>query len=253
MTDRPATEFDLASYRSEELVSHLVDVVSVPGAIRKVLSTAVAVVLLGAVACGLLRSATEFAMLPWLAASFYTLLICVVLGIALGLLRVVRAAMAGVQGVLETSLHITARAASDYQQLGTGQLKLPSGQQLFAQVHEQVLEPSLERAVSRSFGVLATPLLWLYRRSIGTAVGWVIRHAQVERHHEYIEDLTQSTLGTLAGYAEATAAFTTAASGQVERVGDRLRFYAMLPMWMFLVVASAIAVLPLALFIYLLG
>lgn len=253
MTQPPPAELDLTSYRSEDLVAHLVDVVSVPGAVRKVLSTAAVATVLAAIACGLLRGMADLALLPWLAISVYALVACVVLGFALGLLRVVRSALAGVQGVLETSLDITTRAARDYQQLGAGRMKLPPGEQLFAQVHEQVLLPSLERAVSRSFGPLSTPLLWLYRRTLGSAVNWVIRRTardpRVEQQHALVQQITQSSLGTLAGYAEAVATFTTAASDKVERVGDRLRFYAMLPLWIALTAATLLAALPLVIYL----
>lgn len=250
MTTEPPAELDLAGYRSEDLVAHLVDVVSVPGAVRKVLSTTAMVGVLGIVACGLLRGTSDLSVVPWLAVSLYALVACLVLGFALGLLRVVRSALSGVQGVLETSLDITARAAGDYQQLGSGHLKLPPGEQLFAQVHQQVLVPSLERAVSRSFGVLSAPLLWLYRRTLGGAVDWVIRRTardpRVEQQHARVQQITQSSLGTLAGYAEAVATFTTAASDKVERVGDRLRFYAMLPLWVALAAATLLAIVPIA-------
>lgn len=243
-----AKQLDLAKYRTDALVDHLVDLISVPGAIRKVLSTAVVTGLLALVACGLLREYAELSLLPWLAVSIYSLVASVALGTLLGLLRVVRAALGNIQSLLEQALEITGRAANDYQQLGSGALTLPTGEELFDQVHSRVLMPAVERAVSKTFGLLARPLLWAYRRTIGSAVSLVIKRAsrnpQVAEQHKRIEQLTSSTVGEVAGYADAVETFTMAATKVVQRVGTRLRTLAMLPLWILFAVAALLACGP---------
>ncbi|WP_425397635.1 hypothetical protein [Aeoliella sp.] len=247
-TSPPANQLDLSKYRTDALVDHLVELISVPGAIRKVVATAAVAGLLTAVACGLIRSYSELSTLPWLVVSAYSLAASVALGVLLGVLRVVRTALGNIQSLLGQGLEITRRAASDYQQLGAGELELPTGEELFEQVHSRVLMPAVERAVSRVFGFLASPLLWVYRRTIGSAVSLVIKRASrspdVAAQHERIEQMTHSTLGQLSGYSDAVETFTTSASQVVERVGTRLRLFAMLPLWALFAVAAVLACAP---------
>lgn len=254
-TSPAADQFDLSKYRTDELVDQLVELVSVPGAVRKVVATAALVGVLAVVACGLIRSYSQLSLLPWLAVSAYALVASVVIGGLLGILRVLRSALGNIQSLLMQALHITRRAADDYQQVSSGTRKLPTGEELFEQVHSRVLMPAVERAVSKVFGRLASPLLWAYRRTIGSAVSLVIKRASrspdVAAQHQRIEQMAHSSLGTLSGYSAAVATFTTTASHVVERVGTRLRTFAMFPLWALFAVAVLLACAPLVVAVWL--
>ncbi|WP_145247117.1 hypothetical protein [Aeoliella mucimassa] len=251
----PLAEIDFSRYRTEDLVDQLVELISVPGAIRKVLKTIGWVLLLATIACGLMRSYAELSLLPWLVCSVYALLAAVVFGGALGVLRVIRAGLKNIQGILVCSLDVTRKAADDYQKLGNAEVRLPSGSELLLQVERKVIDPALQRAVRSAFGRLGGPISWAYRRTIGSAVSSLVtRLGKSKSPEERENEATRSTLRALAGlnqYSARIESFANSATEMVERLGQRLRFYAMFPLWALYAVVLGIASVPVVVILYL--
>ena len=176
------------------------------------------------------------------------------LGLLLGLLRVVATALGNVQEILAATIDVTRQAADDYENSQLGALTVPSGGQLLGQVHSEVLSPALERAATKSFGFLARPLVWFYRRTIGTAMRQVVKRLDASpRAAEYQQKLQRVADTTLSDttYTDAIQSYTAAASETVERLGMRIRFYAMLPMQVLFAGAVLLACLPIGIWMYL--
>ena len=249
------TELDFSKYRTEDLVGQLIEIISVPGAIRKVFKTIGYAIVLTAIACALLRAYYELTLLPWLVATAYCMVAAVLLGGLLGILRVIRAGLENVQGILGCTLDITRMAADDYQKLGAAEARLPSGKALLVLVQHKVVEPSLEKALKSAFGKLSIPLMWAYRSSLGRAISAINRRLSKPMDAQDKEQqASRSTLDALKGlnhYSERIESFAIDASKVINSLGQRLRFYAMFPLWVLYAVLLLVITLPLSVLLYL--
>ena len=119
---------------------------------------------------------------------------------------------------------------------------------MVAQVYDGVVLPAMERAVASAFGFLAPPLLWAYRRTIGLAVRYVVRsvarkQTTGEDERQSVED-AKSALAAFSSYSETIRAYTSSAANLVGGIGGKIRFYAMLPLYVVFIVALLLAVAP---------
>jgi hypothetical protein len=125
------------------------------------------------------------------------------------------------------------------------------------QVYEQVLLPAMERAVSGSFGVLATPVLWIYRRTIGTAVRSlvrrVVRQQSADAGEQRLIEEAGRTVQSVAQSADSIQAFTDRAGTILTHTATRIRRFAILPLQVALVMALVTAAVPLLLICYFFG
>ena len=213
----------------------------------------------------------EFSFLPTdnlsgilvILAYVYAVFIGLVLGGCVGILRVFWTALRSVEAVLNILLEITGYAAADYERVQSGQAKMPTGGELMQQVYEEVISPAIAKAISGSFGWLGIPILWLYRRTLGFAVSLVIQAVSRRRSHN-ADDENENGSGEDADtsssdispedertetncYSRRIEAFTKRAAGTVSSIGARIRFYAMMPLYIAFSVLLVIGLMPLLL------
>ena len=252
-----AAALDLSRYRASDLTERFVELISVPRALRTVLTTTVVAALLAAATAWLVLENAKVTLTPALAGCAYSLVIGVVLGGLLGVCRVLLAATANLEEILSIVLRITRQAADDYGSLKSGAVELPAPGELMQQVYEQVLLPAMERSVSGAFGLAASPVLWTYRKTIGTAVrslvGRVARQQVSESDGARVTAGAERTIRTAAESVEAIQGFTDKAGQILGRTATRIRRFALLPLQAALVVAVVMAAAPLLAICYFFG
>lgn len=241
-------KLDLARYRTSGLVGNLVELISVPHALRRVI---VVMLYLGVAVCGtvaLVFIRAELSGIGWLILCGYSLIAGFGLGILLGFLRVLSRALVSIEELLKIALKITENAADDCANLQSGSSRMPSAGELVEQVYEDVLVPTMEEAVSEAFGFIGRPILWLYRRSIGAAVCYVIKKmAQLSTTKEQdaaTVEATKQNIAALAKYPEYIRNYTKQAAEFVNHVSQRVRFYATLPLYIAFYVCLFMASVP---------
>lgn len=249
--DESAVEkIDLSKYRSAELVGNFVELISIPKAATKIFLSMLAVIALVALLfCGLYLY-SGIAIGWWVLLVVYGLIVGGVGGLLCGILRVIHQALNNIESILAIVLKITSQAADDYGDLSTGSRRMPSGGELMEQAYEEIILPSLEEAVGKAFGFLRRPMLWAYRRTIGSAVRFVIKktnRAALEESPgkvDEIESQAKTVLSKTARYSDSIKAYTTKASSIVQSIGSKIRFFAMSPFYVLLAVGFATAALP---------
>ena len=173
-------KIDLAKYRTDELASKVAEILSVPASIRTVMKTTLFAILLLIVANSLLYAAGNRALFPWLVSSLYALVIATVLGFILGLIRVARLLALRSEGLLQLTLKTSNEVAIDYQSVRSGERQMPAATEIVEHVYDGVVLPAMESAVTNSFGFVGTPLLWVYRRTIGGFIRFVIKRMKTD-------------------------------------------------------------------------
>jgi hypothetical protein len=239
---------DLSQYRTGELADQLAQLVSVPGAVGKVLRTSLICSILFSLSCYLMFGFSELSTIPWFFACTYSLAAGICLGIVLGVLRVMATTLVNVESILGLILDITGCAAEDYEELQTGAMKRPSTTELITQVYDDVIVPVLERTVAGTFGIFSKPLLWAYRRTIGGAVRYLIRRVPLaiarDKHNQQVVDAVEADIDDLARYTDSIQIFATSAAGIVTTVGKRIRTFALIPLYLLLGTALVLAISP---------
>lgn len=231
----PATKLDLSRYRTGGLVGNLVELISVPHALRRVVVVTLYLTTAVCFAIGVIFYQATLSGIGWLVLCAYSLIAGFGLGILLGFLRVLSRALVSIEELLKITLKITESAADDYANLQSGATRMPSAGELVEQVYEEVLLPTMEEAVSEAFGFIGRPILWLYRRSIGAAVRYVIkkmaRFSMTQEQAVATVEETKQHIETLAKYPEYIRDYTKRAAELVHRVSRKIRFYATLPLY----------------------
>ncbi|MFC1597580.1 hypothetical protein ACFL5Q_06555 [Planctomycetota bacterium] len=244
----PTGKIDLAKYRTGDLAEQLIDLISVPKAFRRIAKATSFGAFLSVVACCLILVYSEMTGVTSLIICAYALAIGLIFGLILAVLRVLAAAAKNIESILQIVFEITGKVATDYEQVQIGKAQLPSGGELVEQVYDGVVLPVMEKAVASAFGVLQAPLLWTYHRTIGWAVRYVVRH--VKRREVTAEDEQQLAeeasggMAVVARYSETIQAYTSSAAELVGNVGNKIRFFAMLPLYIVFFVSLTVAIVP---------
>ena len=261
--DRASGKVDLSKYRSGALAEQLTNIISIPSAFRRVVLTMFCIGLAAPVLCSIFLPTDNLSGILVILAYVYAVFIGLVLGGCVGILRVFWTALRSVEAVLNILLEITGYAAADYERVQSGQAKMPTGGELMQQVYEEVISPAIAKAISGSFGWLGIPILWLYRRTLGFAVSLVIQAVSRRRSHN-ADDENENGSGEDADtsssdispedertetncYSRRIEAFTKRAAGTVSSIGARIRFYAMMPLYIAFSVLLVIGLMPLLL------
>jgi hypothetical protein len=247
-------KLDLSKYGTAELVGGLTELISVPRMFLRIVKFAGLIGLLAFVACCLIFAYSEVSLVPWLTVCAYSLVVGVLLGVILGFLRVIAHAILNIESVLRIGLQITGEAATDYEQLQSGEMQLPSGGELVEQVFSEVVSPALEKAVARAFGILGKPLLWFYRLTVRSSVRYMLKRVRrrivSDEKQQVLTDGALSGLGTLAKYSDTITAFTSSALKIVTKTGRTIRFWVMFPLYALFTAALLLATLPILLVRY---
>ncbi len=244
-------KIDLATYRTSELVERLTELISVPRSVRKILTAAFILTVLSTVACYGIHIYSEITQFTLLCLCAYSLAVGGVFGLVLGLLRIITTASGNVESILMIVMEVTGKAAADYEQIQAGTMRLPTGGELVEQVHGSVVLPVIEQTTAKTLGVLGTPLLWTYRRTVGGAIRRLAgRVNRTQTTTEAGQDLVQDagcSPAPIAKYSETIQTYTSRASELVGNIGAKIRFYTILPMYALFFTALGLAMLPIVL------
>ena len=227
------------------LVSQLTDLISVPHALHRMIRCMVATTLGSVAACLLVvqlagvRGGIEYLL------CVYGILVGVLLGTAVGCLRILRQSLGSLEAILRIVLETTARVAHDYRRLEAGAVTLPSTGQLVRQVYQDVAYPALQQAILQALPWLGRPLFILYRCSLGMAVARILPRQEAESCGKQAAAIHDG-LASVAQRAEAIQDATTARLDKLAKIAQRIRAVTLGPLWTLLVVAAVAAAVPIA-------
>lgn len=254
---KEVAKLDLSQYRTGPLVERLVEVISLPLALLRVVLTMVVLAIAMPIACYLVLPMEDFSTMMSAGAYLYSIVFGFVLGLLLGIVRVVAIAMRSVEEVLNIILQLTAQAAGDYEHLQSGSKRMPSGGELMQQVYDEVALPAMEKAAGKAFSFLGAPIFWVYRRTLGSAVRFVITSVagkeSDEQENDKISTAAESGLAAVAKYSDRIQRFTSAASGIVSGISRRIRVVAMTPLYVIFTGFVLIGTVPLVVMWYFSG
>ena len=240
---------DLSRYKTDELVSNVAEILSVPEAILTVVrTTGIAVVCLLAVnsAVNVLGESSWF---PWLVSSLYSLAIALLLGFGLGLIRVAAGLLSRVEALLQLTLEISLAAAEDVRAVSGGEKRMPNASEIVEHVYDEVILPAVETVVAKTFGIIGKPLLWVYRRTICEGVRFLIKRMKTESLSEEgrneIEQESAALIRDLGEDASGIERAIDGAMGYTRAATGALRKILLLPMRTVFTVVATIAVIPL--------
>ena len=251
ISSESAEELDLSKYKSAELAENILEIVSIPDLFMQIAKTAfVAVFIAVAVACTMWVFAIAEGLTLFLVTA-YAIALAVVFGIVLGILRVVRNSLINVDEVLDHLLKISGFAVDDLSALHSGTQRIPSGDVVLSKVYDDVIMPTVETVVSDSFGFFGKPILWFYRRTIGSAVRYVIKRTATSKvSPEDLETLRTGVVESVTALANddtsETRLYIARAQRIVDSVGNGLQSYAIRPLLIALTTLLIFALIPIA-------
>jgi hypothetical protein len=167
-------KIDLSRYQTREIASRVAEILSVPGSVRTVVGTTLAVIILLGITNTILYMVSSQAIFPGLVSSIYALVIATILGFGLGLLRVTMLLIQRSESLMQLTLETSREVAKDVQEINRGGKNMPDAAQIVEHVYDGVIVPAMEASVAQSFGFVGTPLLWIYRRTIGGGIRYLI-------------------------------------------------------------------------------
>lgn len=245
------TKIDLSRYKTSELASTVAEILAVPEAIRIVARTTFCAILLLLIANTLLYAFGNHALFPWLLSTIYALIVAIALGFALGLIRVARLLVSRSERVLQLTLETSQEVSLDYQALRKGGKRMPASTEIVEHVYDGVILPAMEASVAKSFGIVGTPLLWIYRQTIGGCVRFLISRMKTasltrdeQKEIEREADALMCAVGENHYHIESAI---QKAQGYTQYAANMLRRMLLYPLQFMFVIVAFVAVIPLGL------
>jgi len=167
-------KLDLSKYADEELIDRLMDLIDIPDQLSQMLKRFLVVLVLAPFATAFYLKAFGVAGAWWWAGFGYALVMGLGIGMLAAFLWWFRNVTEQCLGIAQLSAERSRMAVDDVRALEDGELMLPSGEELLIQTCEEVLMPALEKTLARSFGFLSTPVLFIYRHTVGRILRFAI-------------------------------------------------------------------------------
>lgn len=244
-------QIDLSRYKTKEIASTVAEVLAVPGSIRIVLWTTFCAILILEIANSLLYAIGNAALIPWLLSTIYALAVALALGFVLGLIRVAGLLVSRSERVLQLTLETSQQVSSDCRAVRSGGSRMPTSTEIVEHVYDGVILPAMEASVAKSFGIVGAPLLWIYRRTIGGCVRFLITRmkttaitADEQNDIEREADRLMSDIAENQGHIETTI---QKAQSYTTYAGNMLRKMLLYPIQLVFVLVALAAVVPLGL------
>ncbi|MEM7454901.1 MAG: hypothetical protein AAF456_11180 [Planctomycetota bacterium] len=243
-------KFSLQSYRTPELFETVKELVSIPGAFRKLAGWC----MFGGFVMLIIAVVAFFSgWIQGLWAVFfcaYSLFFGVVGGLAVGIADVIRRSSAGMLKLVDLLFGVTEQVAKDFRNLSSGDQKLPPTRELVQMVYADVILPVVENAVGGMLGFLGQPVLWIYRQSLGRAVHAAIKLIPVEATKEEEQKLEEAkdgmknVAGAIAQREEKILGNLQKARKAVAGIGGTLRAVVMIPCYIVFTLLLLVLIVP---------
>lgn len=245
------TPIDLSRYKTKELASAVAEILAVPESIRIVLGTTFYAILLLSIANSSVYAIGNAGLVPWLLSTIYALVIALALGFLLGLMRVAGLMVSRSERVLQLTLETSQQVSSDYRAVLSGGSRMPTSTEIVEHVYDGVVLPAMEASVAKSFGIVGTPLLWIYRRTIGGCVRFLItRMKAASLTADELNDIEREAVGLMSDIAESQLQIETSlqkAQSYTAYAGSMLRRMLLYPIQLIFLLVALVAVVPLGL------
>lgn len=185
-------QIDFSKYKTPELVKSISELVSISGKIQQVFFTAV----LGALVFFVGTALLGYYQLRWETAvvlCIYATMAGFSAGTAFGIARTIRKSAKDALKVIDLLLEETCIIAADVQALSGGEQKMPPPAVLIDAVYHRLVFPIASGVLKASLGMMATPVIWLYRKSMDRAVKLVIKRYVPEDYEGFMEEEQETT------------------------------------------------------------
>ena len=240
-----SNRFDLSQYKTPELFEEIAGLLNIKGAFIKVAVGFLIAAIGAAVAIWLILHYSELTVVPSLVLCGYALVVSVVAAVAVSLLRIAIGAMNNIDSILKLVIRLTDQAAADQQKIHSGEMQMLSGPKLSRRIFDEVVSVGIDKVVSSSLGFLATPVKWIYRKTVGVMVNRFLRRASVSADSDAgPSQLGLKTVAKVAAHSDRIKRYTQGASKLVGGTAKVARFFLLGPMFVLLGLALLVASIP---------
>jgi hypothetical protein len=242
---------NLSRYKTNELVQKVAEILSVPESVRTVLKTTLFAIVFLVTANSMLYATANRALIPWLLSTMYALAAAILFGFVLGLIRVAGLLVSRVENLLQLTLETSRAVVKDFPAIRSGAKRMPTAAEIVEHVYDGVILPAIETSVAKSFGIIGAPLLWIYRRTIGSSVRFLLtRMKTAPPTDDQPNELVPRTMGLMQDVADNAARIEVAltnALGYTDYASKVLRRILLYPLQVVFVLFALLALVPLGL------
>ena len=171
----PPSEIDVSRYRTNEVVTRIAEVLSIPYATREVARRTLIAWICTAVTGASFITLGGVTGTLWLVLTAYALILGLPIGLAFGLLRLAERTLSRVEELLGVILELSEQVARDCQGVLAGTTCPPTAGQLIEMVYKTIVQPVVEAAAEANAGFLGGGLVWVYRQTVDRAVRVLLR------------------------------------------------------------------------------
>ena len=239
---------DLSKYQTDQVSETVAGILSVQQSVSTVFVTVLKTVSALLVACTLLWLVGEPNLIEFLLISIYALLAASCIGLILGLVRVAWKLVGNGEKLMDLIVETSRLAVQDVIDVRQGEKQMPDAGEIVRYVYDDVFVPMIEKAVAGTAGILALPLLWTYRVTIGFGIRKLISRLKAESltssEANRIEDEVESGISKLADSAPGIDAALSGARGLASYTAGTIRTFILLPIQLLFLVVVCTASIP---------
>ena len=254
-SDTALDRVDLSKYQTDELVDNVSNLLSIPQSLRTVLFTILFSVGSLVIADWILFSFGENSIMGWLVSTVYLLVVGTLLGVFLGVIRVASRLIRSLEQVLVITLETSRSVANDFEEVRQGDKALPTSIEVVEAVYEGVIEQVVQKVLEKSFGLVGMPLIWIYRRTLGGGVRFLIK--RMKDNDEIVplnSDATEQDAISQSDFEQAFRSKSSLTNGLERATGytqfatQMVRRFLLLPLQVVFLLVAVVFLLPVVLF-----
>jgi len=183
------TSIDFSKYRTTELVDTIVELVSLPNAVRGILKSGLFGVVIAVICVVVLLILTGDFNIVWSTLlGAYAVPAGVAGGLAFGIAGFIRKSFDNMSLLVDLLFNLTRQIVNDAGDVFGGKTQLPNARDLVSEVYNQILLQSLKQAINSNFGWFGPPIFAAYRLTLNRLVRQAIR--LIPKKHQDLEDAT---------------------------------------------------------------
>lgn len=249
MSSVPRAKIDFKKYRSEELYESVSELIDLRGIYAKsVWRVFLFIIIFLGVNVMVFQSCPAIILALALAYGFVSGLF---VGTFFAVASAIRESLDNLLKVVSLMLEVCKQVAHDIGSISEGKTRFPTAKELVQGVYLDVFLPLVERAVAEQLGILAKPILFLYRMTFGRMVKLVIRllpaSILVEKDQS-VDEAGKEILQGLEAIHQNESAIVGALSWTQQKImglGAWFKFLVMLPVYFVLTMVFVFVVVPL--------
>ncbi len=246
MVKSKTTKIDLSSYRTSEFVDRVVELLSLPSAVQRILKSGAYGLIAAITLAFLFLAATNKFSIGWaIFFGAYAIPAGIIGGLASGIASFIHRSLEHMVKLVDLLFENTKKISADLRSVSDGEKSLPSARDLVNETYNQILLQTIKEVLNKNFGLFGSPIFFVYRLTLNQFVRQAIKLIPKtdEDIHE-AEDVISTTTNAVTNHEDKLIARLSWAQTRLGAITGSAKKLVIAPCYAILVAVFCLLLIP---------